>query len=342
MNLKVDKKQIPLIFGLLAVIAAILVYFFVYQKYQEKITSIEAANSKLQGQVDDLNGKVGSRVEYETGLEKMELGIQKAYACFPPMVEEEDAVMEAMRLEALAPMNVTTIDFLDTTALYTVGSGQLDSNQPAPVPTDEAVGDTTVEQDVAAAQAGETTNYGELQVPDLNFSSGMLPAGYQGEYGPITLNVNVLNLNFTTSYEGLKRTLDYYITNPNRRTIQNISIAYNEETGLLTVAAVINEYSLTGTGKVYEYPYLPAVSVGTSNIFGGTEFANDIDLDMVLRGVNGGNAEANEENANAEAGNNEANAVNRAGNLAAELPTVINPAQPATPDNATAQAVAAQ
>ena len=346
MKLKVDKKQIPLVLGLLAVIAAILVYFFVYQKYQEKITALESSNSKLQSQVDDLTGKINSREFYETELERMELGIQKAYNCFPPMIEEEDAVLEAMRLEALAPMHVSTIDFQDTLSLYTVGTGETGGAPPAEVPADEAVGETTVEQDVAAAQAGETTNYGELQVPDLNFSSGMLPAGYQGDYGPISLNENVVNLNFTTSYAGLKRTLEYFITNPNRRTIQNISLGYDETTGLLTVAAMINEYSLTGTGKVYEFPYLPAVSMGTSNVFGGVDLAEGMDLAYLLRGGNAEGAEgeaAQQEQGGQENGQQNANnAVNKAGNLAAELPTVINPAQPAAPDAATAQPAAAQ
>ena len=89
------------------------------------------------------------------------------------------------------------------------------------------------------------------------------------------LNVNVVNVNFMTSYEGIKRTLTYFVTNPNRRTVQNISMAFNQDTGLLTVSAIINEYSLTGTGKVYEYPMLPYVNVGTSNIFGTAELGGN-------------------------------------------------------------------
>ena len=302
MSLKVDKRQIPLILGLVAVIAAVLVYFFVYQKYQEKTAAIEGANSKLQGQLDELNSKVSSKQFYETEVERMEAGIQKAYGCFPPAIEEEDALMEAMRLEALAPMHVTTTDFAEPVSLYMVGTGQLDGNQAAPVPEDAVPAETTLEEDVAAAQAGQTTNYGELQVPDLNFSSGALPAGYQGEYGPITLNLNVLNLNFVTSYDGLKRTLNYLNTNPDRRTINNIALAYNEDTGLLSVAAVINEYSLTGTGKTYEYPFMPMVSQGTPNIFGSADFSEGMDLEYILKGGErtedeGGEAQEGQENA---------------------------------------------
>ena len=288
--MKVDKKQLPLVLGLLAVIAAMVVYFFVYRNYQEKIAAIQAANGKLQQQVDDLKSKAGSQQQFADAIAEMDAGIQKVYALFPPALQEEDAVMEALRLEALAPMRVSTLDFQDPITLYTIGQGG--EGAPAPAPVDET-GETTLEQDVAAAQAGETTNYGEYQVPDLQFSTGVLPPGYEGEFGPIALNVNTVNMNFTTSYQGLKRMLDYISHNPNRRTVNNISVAFNPETGLLSVGGIISEYSLTGTGKVYDYPALPAVLTGTSNIFGTAEIETGDFLDM-LRTANGGEGAAEE------------------------------------------------
>ena len=276
--MKVDKKQLPLVLGLLAVLAAILVYFFVYRNYQEKIAGLQAANGKLQQQVDDLKSKAGSQQQFVDAIAEMDAGIQKVYALFPPAIQEEDAVMEALRLEALAPMRVASLDFQDPITIYTVGSGG--EGAPAPAPVDET-GETTLEQDVAAAQAGETTNYGEYQVPDLQFSTGVLPPGYEGEFGPIALNVNTVNMNFKTSYQGFKRMLDYFSHNPNRRTINNVAVAFEQETGLLSVGGIYSEYSLTGTGKTYDYPALPSVLTGTSSIFGSAEFDSGDFLEML-------------------------------------------------------------
>lgn len=268
--MNVDKKQLPLILGLLAVLAAVLVYFFVYRGYQEKTAGIQAANGKLQQQVDELKDKMGSQQMYVDAMAEMDAGIQKVYELFPPAIQEEDSVMEALRLEALAPMRVSTLDFQDPITLYTVGSGGEAAPAPAPAETDE-MGETTVEQDVAAAQAGETTNYGDYQVPDLQFSTGVLSPGYEGEFGPISLNVNTVNMNFKTSYQGFKRMLDYFSHSPYRRTINNVAVAKDSD-GLLAIGAIYSEYSLTGTGKVYDYPALPAVMTGTSDIFGSAEF----------------------------------------------------------------------
>ena len=298
--MKFDKKQLPLILGLLAVIAAVLVYFFVYRNYQEKIAQIQAANGQLQGQIDDLSSKAGSRQMFEDAIVEMKSGIEKVYSVFPPALQEEDSVMEALRLEALAPMRVETLDFQDPITVYTVGGGG--EGAPAPAPVDET-GETTLEQDVAAAEAGQTTNYGEYQVPELQFSTGVLPPGYEGEFGPISLNVNTVNMNCSTSYQGFKRMLDYFSHNPNRRTINNVSVAFSKETGLLSVGAIISEYSLTGTGKVYDYPALPSVLTGTPSIFGSAEFDSGDFLEMLAGKASEG--EEGEKSSNAGTGDEE-------------------------------------
>lgn len=276
--MKFDKKQLPLILGLLAVVAAVIVYLYVYRGYKEKTAQLQAANGQLQTQIDDLSSKAGSRQMFEDAIAEMRSGIEKVYTVFPPALQEEDSVMEALRLEALAPMRISVLDFQDPITVYTVGSGG--EGAPPPAPVDEN-GETTLEQDVAAAEAGQTTNYGEYQVPNLQFSTGVLPPGYEGEFGPISLNVNTVNMNFTTSYQGFKRMLDYFAHNPNRRAINNVSVAFSQETGLLSVGAIISEYSLTGTGKVYDYPALPSVLTGTSNIFGSADFDNGDFLEML-------------------------------------------------------------
>ncbi len=332
--MKVDKKQIPLILGLVAVVAAILVYFFVYQKYQEKIVAVDAANSKLQSQIDDLRTKSDSRQMYEEAIAEMDAGINRVYNLFPPEIQEEDALMEALRLETLAPRRVANLDFQDTVTMYTVGSGQGETPAPA---AEAAPAETTLEQDVAAAQAGETTNYGEFQVPDLQFSPGTLPAGYQGEFGPISLNVNTVNMNYTTSYQGFKRSLEYFITNPGRRTINNVAVGFDQETGLLNVSGIFNEYSMTGTGKVYEYPMLPGVTIGTSNIFGGAEFDSSDFLEVMRDLVKAAGEEAaEEENENKEEVEDAANGGTTTNNAktkakaVAEEATVVQPAEKTT------------
>ncbi len=77
-----------------------------------------------------------------------------------------------------------------------------------------------------------------------------------------------ININFQTTYEGFKE-LTKYITNyPDKTVIDSASISYDSSTGELMGTMMIYRYALTGTGKVYEPPYIGDINIGTDNIFG--------------------------------------------------------------------------
>ncbi len=272
MKLGFSKKSIPVLVMLAGILVLVAVYAMLYYPYQDKISQLQAENDKIQQEVNDLQDKVSQKSFYESETTKMQTGVDKIYALFPAGVEEEDAIMEALTLEQLGPMEGSGIAYQAAAAIYTLGQGSADAaTAAADTSTEEESSDrtdTTTEQDVAAAQNGETTEYSDMQSPDIQFSTGVLPAGYQGDYGPITLNDNVITYTIETSYDGIKRIFDYFTSSPDREAIQSVTLGFDEEKGLLTGNVIVNEYSLTGTGKVYEYPELPAVDMGSVNIFG--------------------------------------------------------------------------
>ena len=82
---------------------------------------------------------------------------------------------------------------------------------------------------------------------------------------------NAITISYETSYEGFKELVDYVRSNKNRMTIENFSLAYDENTGLLTSSTAINMYSVTGTDKEYTQQNLSGVGLGLDNIFGTIE-----------------------------------------------------------------------
>lgn len=271
----ISKKDIPVLLGVAGLLLAVLVYYFLYMPYQDKVSALQSANETLNQQLTDLSEKTANKAHYETEITRMQGEINKVYAMFPPALETEDGIAEAITLEQMAPMEIASIDFQPAAAVYTLGGGDTTAAAPAASSdsdtessTEAASGDTSTEQDIEAAQNGQTTTYAEGTVPAIQFSSGVLPAGYQGDYGPITLNDNAVTYTFVTSYDGVKRLCDFVTANQNKEAIQTITLGYDANTGLLAGNAVLNEYSLTGTGKTYSYPALPSVEIGTANIFG--------------------------------------------------------------------------
>lgn len=82
---------------------------------------------------------------------------------------------------------------------------------------------------------------------------------------------NNINISYETSYKGLKDIMDFINENKDRMSVENFSVSYDTETGLVTGTTSINMYSVTGTDKQYTQQNLSGVGLGTDNIFGTLE-----------------------------------------------------------------------
>ena len=250
------------VLGLLAVLAA---YLLVYRPMSETVEEIEGANAELVNLVSDLQGKSDHRDEYIEKTEELKRQIQEIYDRFPADVREEDVINVNLGLEDFCPMLGSSIGFGATVPAYEVGTGPTNAEAVAADVDDVGRTDTSLEEDVATAMAGGTTEYSESY--DFHLGTPDLPVGYVGEYGPITLYDTPANFSFETSYSGIKNFITFFTTNKNRMTIQSMSMAYDSSTALLSGTAAVNLYSMSGTGKVYSYPEIPYVPIGTRDIF---------------------------------------------------------------------------
>lgn len=79
---------------------------------------------------------------------------------------------------------------------------------------------------------------------------------------------NNIVVSYETSYKGFKEMMDYINDNKDRMSVENYSLAYDMETGMITGTTTINMYSVTGTDKQYTQQNLSGVGIGTDNIFG--------------------------------------------------------------------------
>ncbi|MBP1756658.1 MAG: hypothetical protein H6Q59_3056 [Firmicutes bacterium] len=84
----------------------------------------------------------------------------------------------------------------------------------------------------------------------------------------VTLYNSQLSIDFTVSYDGLKACMDYINRYPERMNVESFNAVYDQETGLLKGAMIINQYSLVRKGTVSENPVVSDTPVGTDNIFG--------------------------------------------------------------------------
>ncbi len=248
--MKVSKRDILLLVAFIGILAAVCSYLFVFQPTMEKTEALVQENQQLTERIVDLQNKSANRGSYESQTAQMNQRIEEIYQLFPVDVREEDAVLLAINQELLSPMEVEsiTIDALLEVPLVEAS----DPNMPdATYEIDEveAIEDDLGTQEAPTPESGDT----------------------QGAAGvnPFSLMNRKATINYEVSYDGLKRSVKNICMQTDRMVIDNLSVVYDEQTGLLKGTTTVNMYCVPNQeGKEYEEPDFGGVLLGTDNIFG--------------------------------------------------------------------------
>lgn len=76
-----------------------------------------------------------------------------------------------------------------------------------------------------------------------------------------------LSMAFQTGYTAYKNVVDYINNHPERMTIEDFNLAYNQENGLLSGSMNINLYGVTDENHEYVAPVIEDILIGNGNIF---------------------------------------------------------------------------
>ncbi|MDE6600586.1 MAG: hypothetical protein K2K90_00195 [Lachnospiraceae bacterium] len=249
--MKVSKRDVLLLLGLLGVLAVVCSYMLVFQPTMEKMEALTEENEQLELRIADLQGKSANRDSYESETAQMRREIEEIYQLFPVDVREENAVLLAINQELLSPMKIqsVTID-----ALVEVPFAEELQQEEMPDATYEIeeveeIEDATGTQEAPTPEAGDTQS-----------AAGV---------NPFHLMNRKATINYEVSYEGLKRSVKNICMQTDRMVIDNLSVVYDEQTGLLRGVTAVNMFCVPDQeGKVYEEPDFGGVLLGTDNIFG--------------------------------------------------------------------------
>ena len=76
-------------------------------------------------------------------------------------------------------------------------------------------------------------------------------------------------IDFQCSTNNLKQFLGLVVNNKNKQSVNNLSVAYDKETGKLTCSLIYDAYFLCGLDKSYEEPKIPSMVHGLKDMFIG-------------------------------------------------------------------------
>lgn len=123
-----------------------------------------------------------------------------------------------------------------------------------------------VKEEDAILYATEIEESSQIKISDMTFTQrNLVFAGEKSEYSLYTTPVEY---QFLSGYGDLKTMVDRFVSGEQVRNIQQITLTYDTETGLLRGTMLGNHYSVEGEQQKYQPKDNEQISIGNQNVFG--------------------------------------------------------------------------
>lgn len=250
--MKLTEREKNLILVLLGVLLLVSTYYFGYRTLKADTETLKKQNENLSVQIATLEEMQQYREVYQEESAKLSSSVEEIIKRFPAGVKAEDMVLTMQGIESKTKAyvsSITTPGMQSVELAYGQEKNVLESME-----------------DVTGVIAANSF-----------VNDGSVPDTYH-----MLLSYARSGVNYTISYDGLKAMLKELTGSENRKSIDNISLVFDENTGNLSGTMSVNYFALSGTGKEYIQPKIQGTSHGIDCIFGN----------LRTRGITIGNEEA--------------------------------------------------
>ena len=239
MKLKITKREKNMIVILVGILLVMASYYLGYRTFKSRTDILKQQNQILESQIQTLEGISAEKDAYVAKTEEMQTSMNAIIQKFPSDMISEDIILYMRNLEQKTDSYVHNIT----------------------IPAKQYVNITaTAETDVLSSMedvTGAIREYGFV-------NDGKVPDTRSMQLAQVDSAVNC-----SITYKGLKDIVTDITENDNRKSIDNISLVFNENTGDLAGSMTVIYYTLSGTGREYLQPTITGTSHGIECIFGG-------------------------------------------------------------------------
>lgn len=239
MKLKITKREKNMIVILVGILLVMASYYLGYRTFKSRTDILKQQNQILESQIQTLEGISAEKDAYVAKTEEMQTSMNAIIQKFPSNMISEDIILYMRNLEQKTDSYVHNIT----------------------TPAKQYVNITATEEtDVLSSMedvTGAIREYGFV-------NDGKVPDTRSMQLAQVESAVNC-----SITYKGLKDIVTDITENDNRKSIDNISLVFNENTGDLAGSMTVIYYTLSGTGREYLQPTITGTSHGIECIFGG-------------------------------------------------------------------------
>lgn len=236
--MKVTKKEVNLLIIVLGIVVIALTYFYGVKKLNEKTEQLTAENAQLREGISALEILQLKQQTYIGDTEIMKGLGESIMAMFPSEMQTEDQILYAAELEDRVGCYFSYISTPQSQNINIMLEPREDNLSGVPDITGAIEAHSTVDPE---------------QILSVN---GVLFAN------------SASSNSFVCTYDQFKELVTWITENPDIRSIDNISLSFDNSTGSLTGTMTINYYSMPGNGREYREPSTGVNRHGVDCIFG--------------------------------------------------------------------------
>ena len=250
MSISERDKKILIVFVGILIFA--LVYYFPIRSYTEDAEKLNTENVGLTAKLAELEAKVARESEIKAETTNYEADTLALVAKFPSFLQVENEIMDIVGLEKELKVEVPLITVNTPVEMKGSDTPEAETTQAAP-------------QEVATEEAPEAA-------PE-EASTTEAPVADETEVAPAVANKYKLydmstNINYKGGYDSLKKFLDKIAKSTDKKSINSVSLTFDNKTGNLDGNIVYDSYFLVGSDRPYEEIITKTIRHGTKNIFG--------------------------------------------------------------------------
>lgn len=246
MSISERDKKILIVFVGILIFA--LVYYFPIRGYTEDAEKLNTENVGLTAKLAELEAKVARESEIKAETTNYEADTLAMVAKFPSFLQVENEIMDIVGLEKELKVEVPLITVNTPVEMKASDTPEVAEAPAAP-------------QEVATEEAPEADSTTEA------------PEADETEVAPAAANKYKLydmstNINYKGGYDSLKKFLDKIAKSSDKKSINSVSLTFDNKTGNLDGNIVYDSYFLVGSDRPYEEIITKTIRHGTKNIFG--------------------------------------------------------------------------
>ena len=254
MSISERDKKILIVFVGILIFA--LVYYFPIRSYTEDAEKLNTENVGLTAKLAELEAKVARESEIKAETTNYEADTLALVAKFPSFLQVENEIMDIVGLEKELKVEVPLITVNTPVEMKASDTPEAETTEATPqeVATEEA-------PEAAPEEAPEEASTTEASVAD---ETGVAPAA-ANKYKLYDMSTNI---NYKGGYDSLKKFLDKIAKSTDKKSINSVSLTFDNKTGNLDGNIVYDSYFLAGSDRPYEEIITKTIRHGTKNIFG--------------------------------------------------------------------------